>query len=351
MLYSGVAWGPRDFEVEVVGADGRAALPTARFGPGETSAMIAYLRGIGPELVAVVDSTNGMIDGRMMAAGLTVYRADPGVLPQRPLFGSVQAAELARAAHRDLSALTRLQPDRGTQTGREDQLEVGIAASAAATDALVALGRCLNHGARERLDVALTFDDGPLPPYTGQVLDVLERYGVPATFFCVGLNAAGFPDEIARMREQGHGIGNHTWSHPFLPELSRPQLVEQIQRTGAAIADASGAVDPALFRPPYGSRTPEVTAWLGQLPSTVVLWDVEPFDWAMPGADTIARIVLDNTRPGSVILLHDGGGDRSQTVAALPAIIEGLQARGYRFVLVDDLVTPTGQQVRTARAR
>jgi peptidoglycan/xylan/chitin deacetylase (PgdA/CDA1 family) len=339
MLFSGVAWGASAFEVEVIGPDGQAARAPVRFGPSETGGLIAYLRDLGPELVAVVDSTNGMIDGRMMAAGLTVYRADPPVLPPRPLFGSVPAGDLARAAHRGLSRLTRLRPDRGTQTDREDLIDAGIEQSAAATEALMSVGRWLRHGVRGRREVALTFDDGPLPPYTGQVLDVLERYEVPATFFCVGLNAAGFGAELTRMREQGHGLGNHTWSHPFLPELSRPQLLAQIERTGAAIADASGGSAPTLFRPPYGSRSPEVTRWLGELPVTVVLWDAEAVDWAMPGADVIAQRVLEATQPGSVILLHDGGGDRSQTVAALPAIIEGLQARGYRFVLVDELTT------------
>ncbi|WP_405809342.1 polysaccharide deacetylase family protein [Streptomyces sp. NBC_01520] len=346
MLYSGVSWGATGYEVEVLDHEGNHAAAPARFSVSETDAMIVYLRDLGGKAAHVVDSTNGLLDGRMMAAGLAVYRADPHVLPERPLFGSVEAADLARAAQRDLSALTLLERDRGTQTGREDDLEAGIAASTLAIDALTGAGRCLGAGTRDRLEVALTFDDGPNPPYTGQIMDVLEQYGIPATFFCIGLNAGGQAEEISRMRDQGHGLGNHTWSHPFLPELSRKQLEEQITRTGDTIAQAGGGAAPTLFRPPYGSRTPDVTRWLGDLDSTIVLWDVDPSDWSMPGAGVIARTVLEQTRPGSIILLHDGGGDRSQTVAALPMIIEGLLARGYSFALVDDLVTPTGRTVR-----
>src|SRR5262249_28532005 len=147
----------------------------------------------------------------------------------------------------------------GTQTGREAWLESVIAHSAGHASALEAGGRLLNHGRRDRPEVALTFDDGPLRPYTGQVLDVLERYGVVATFFCVGMNAGGYGEYLTRMRLSGHRIGNHTWSHPFLPELSRPQVVEQVHRTSEALLAASGATEddatavPLLLRPPYGA--------------------------------------------------------------------------------------------------
>jgi peptidoglycan/xylan/chitin deacetylase (PgdA/CDA1 family) len=342
MFWSGLAWSATGHELVVLGDDGRPAGPTRRFGLGESDQLIAYLRGLGEPTAAVVDSTNGVIDGRLMAAGLDVYRADPQVLPERPGFGSVAAHHLARAAWQDPASLTRLVRHRGTQTGREGELETGIAASAAVVDALARAGRCLSAGDRHRPEVALTFDDGPHWPYTGQVLDILERYGVPATFFCIGLNAAGHSEEVARIREQRHGLGNHTWSHPFLIELSRDELAEQVARTAEAIAQAGGGPPPRLFRPPYGSRNPEVAGWLAEMVSTIVLWDVAPDDWSMPGTDTIARIVLERARPGSIVLLHDGGGERSQTVAALPAIIEGLLSRGYRLVLVDDLVPATG---------
>lgn len=336
-VYAGIAWDASGYEVVAVDEDDHL-VASRRFAAGETDAMIAWLLERREELVAVVDSTNGILDGRMMAAGLAVFRADPPILPERPLFGSVPAIDLARAARRDLGSLTRLERRRGSQTGREAELEAEIAASTAAVAAMTAAGLCVSHGSRDVGRVALTFDDGPLAPYTGQILDVLVRHGVPATFFCVGMNAETCITELSRMRRDGHTIGNHTWSHPFLPELSRPQLAEQIDRTGRAIAAASGGSLPTLFRPPHGSRTPEVVEWLADLVGMTVLWDVAPDDWAMPGADTIAELVLEQARPGSIILLHDGGGDRSQTVAALTTIVEGLLERGYRFTSVEDLV-------------
>ncbi|GJF30437.1 hypothetical protein KNE206_31370 [Kitasatospora sp. NE20-6] len=343
MLYSGVSWGATGFEVDTVGPDGGRVLPRMRFAAGRADEMIAYLRGIRGPHAAVVESTNGILDGRMMAAGLEVFRADEDALPRRPAFGSVPAGDVAHAAARDPGALTRLVRTRGTQTGREPLLERWIASAADATAGMSAAGRCLDHGPRERREIALTFDDGPLPPYTGRILDVLERYGVPATFFCVGMNAGAYPEEVRRIRAQGHGLANHTWSHPFLPELTRPELVEQLTRTRDRIAEVSDGPAPTLFRPPYGARTPEVMRWLTEADARVVLWDVAPDDWAMPGADFIADTVLAQARPGSVVLLHDGGGDRTQTVEALPAIVEGLLERDYRFVLVDDMVTaPVG---------
>ncbi|MFI1867215.1 polysaccharide deacetylase family protein [Streptomyces jumonjinensis] len=336
-MYTGISWSSAGYEVAVIDANGLPARAPAQFPPGGAGEMIDWLRGLGPGLVHVVESTNGILDGRMMAAGLDVYRADPHLLPGRPLFGSVPAGVLAGAGLRELSALTRLVPTRGTQTGREAELDTWIESSEGALAELTRTGRALSHGGRDRPEIALTFDDGPLPPYTGLILDVLGRYGVPATFFCVGMNVTAYAGDIARMREQGHAVANHTWSHPMLPELTRPQLIEQLERTKEAVAEA-GAPAPTLFRPPYGSRTPEVLGWLAETDARVVLWDVAADDWAMPGADAIARRILGEARPGSIVLLHDGGGDRSQTVAALPAVIEGLLGRGYRFVLAQELL-------------
>jgi len=340
VLYAGVSWSADGYGLAIVDEVGRALAAPARYPPGEAGELIAELARRGDDLVAVVESTNGTIDGRLMAAGIRVCRADPWQLPERPPFGSVPADVLARTARRNPGALTRLAPDRGTQTGREDWLTANIDASADQESVLTADGRCLAHGARTGRRVALTFDDGPLPPYTTEVLRVLERYQVPATFFCIGLNAMAYPDEVRKIRDHGHSFGNHTWSHPFLPELTRSALAEQLDRTAELIATVSGADRPRFFRPPYGSRTPEVLRWLGELNTTTVLWDVAPDDWAMPGAQTIATGVVNETTDGSIVLLHDGGGDRSQTVAALPSIIESLLDRGFEFVRVDDLAHP-----------
>jgi peptidoglycan/xylan/chitin deacetylase (PgdA/CDA1 family) len=345
MLYAGISWSVAGYEVEVIGDDDRPVAAPASFAVARTPEMIAYLQGFGPGLVAVVDSTNGILDGRLSAAGVVVYRADPELLPQRPVIGSVPAEALARSARRDLPRLSELVLAGGTHSGRVAEMVAGIEASVADLDALTAAGRCLSHGPREGTEIALTFDDGPVPPYTGHVLDILDRYDVRATFFCVGMNASAYPDEVARIREGGHGLGNHTWSHPFLMELSQPQLAAQVERAGEAIAQSSGGAVPTLFRPPYGSRTPQVLDWLARSGSTVVLWDVLPDDWAMPGADTIRDRVVAGVEPGSIVVLHDGGGDRSQTVAALAPTIEGLLERGLSFVDIPRLLRPVGPSV------
>jgi peptidoglycan/xylan/chitin deacetylase (PgdA/CDA1 family) len=307
---------------------------------GELTAALLERHRTG-ELVCVVESTNGMVDGGLLAAGLRVRRADPWQLPPRPGFGSVAAEVLATAGVERLAALTPLVLEEGSLTGRSaDQARTSRESDPALAD-LTARGRCLAHGPRDEADpvVALTFDDGPNPPYTGRVLDVLERYGVPATFFCVGLHAGAHTDELVRMVESGHGIGNHTWSHPFLPDLSVREFEVQLERTDEAVEAVTGPRHLRLFRPPYGSRSTEIVGWLaGADRPTVALWDVDTDDWAMPGAPAIARTVLARARPGSIVLMHDGGGDRSQTAEALPAIVEGLLDRGYRFALVEEMV-------------
>ncbi|MFB7950080.1 polysaccharide deacetylase family protein [Kitasatospora phosalacinea] len=345
MRFSGVAWTGSGFEVAVLDGSGRPAAPEARFAAGLTGAVTAHLLGLqrefaaaGEQLVTVVDSTNGMLDGGLTAAGLAVYRADPWVLPARPAFGSVPAAELARAAVRDLAAVVPLGTDTGTMGGRSAEMVAAIDASAPELERMIRSGRCLWGNTGDRPVVALTFDDGPNPPHTDRILDVLDRYAVPATFFCVGLHALAHRALLERMAAAGHQIANHTWSHPYLPDLSRTELLDQLARTDEALAKAVGEdPGPRMFRPPYGGRTPEVLRWIGESGATVVLWDVEPCDWSLPGPEAITRAVLDQVRPGALVLLHDGGGDRSQTVAALPAVIEGLTARGYGFARVDRL--------------
>ncbi len=357
--YAGIAWTAAGYEVAVLDEGAQPVRPPARFGPGQVGDLTGYLAALAsrpgqavspaPPLVAVLDSTNGVLGGFLRAAGLLVYRADPWLLPGRPLLGSVPADALAEAARQDLAALSRLTERGGTLTGRGADSHAGILASRAQAAELAGAGRLARHGRRllppgAAPEVALTFDDGPNPPYTGQILGILARYQVPATFFCIGLQASAHPADIGRMVAAGHGLGNHTWSHPFLPDLTRAQLAEQLDRTDEAVARAAGGGAPGLFRPPYGSRSPDVLRWLGERGSPIVLWDVDPSDWARPGAALIAGRVLTWARPGTIILMHDGGGDRSQTVAALPLVIEGLLDRGFRFTLATDLLAAAAAQ-------
>jgi peptidoglycan-N-acetylglucosamine deacetylase len=333
---AGIAWSAAGYEVAVLDGAGRPAGPPVRYPADRVGELITGLGAVGDLGAVVVESTNGLVDARLAAAGLPVYRADPAGLPERPLLGSVDARVLAARARTAAGTLTPITTGEGTLTGRTDELAAGIRRAATVEAEMAAAGRCLSHGDRGGNQIALTFDDGPNPPYTNAVLDVLERYGVPATIFCVGLHASVFDQEVSRIAEQRHVLGNHTWSHPFLPDLTAAQLREQIVRTNAACRASGGNVS-RFFRPPYGSRSPELLEWLAGNDVIVTLWDVEPLDWTCPGAQAIADAVLTQARPGSIVLLHDGGGDRSQTVQALPTIIEGLLERGYEFATVDAL--------------
>jgi len=180
--------------------------------------------------------------------------------------------------------------------------------------------------------VALTFDDGP-STFTPEVLDILDSYHVPATFFVLGQEVARHPDLAREIVARGHAVANHSWNHPKLNTLTAPRVRSQIDSTDQAIMTATG-LRPSCVRPPYGAVNRTVTDQIrGSFHSTVE-WSIDPLDWTRPGAATIAARVLNSARAGSIILLHDGGGNRAQTVAALPLIIAGLQARGLAFVSI-----------------
>lgn len=185
--------------------------------------------------------------------------------------------------------------------------------------------------------VALTFDDGPSVPYTGQVLDLLKREHVRATFFLCGENAVAHPELVRRILAEGHEIGNHTWSHPWLYLMSRERIAAEIDRTQDALEKITGR-RPRLFRPPYGVRWFTLWPLLRERGLTMVMWTDRGYDGDRD-ADGIVTATLRQLSPGGIILLHDGFEtraaseiDRSATVRALPAIIAGARAAGYEFV-------------------
>lgn len=188
------------------------------------------------------------------------------------------------------------------------------------------------------LQIALTFDDGPSPYYTPQVLDILRRYQVVATFFCIGRAITAHPDLLVEIAEAGHMVANHSWSHPAMPFLSNSEIRFELERTSRTIEESIGIL-PTYFRAPYGLCDRRVFAEATKLGITTVRWDVRATDWAEPGVDVISHRIVNRAHPGGVILLHDGGGDRSQTVAALPSIIETLHEQGYQFVTLDKIRT------------
>ncbi|MEY9849372.1 peptidoglycan/xylan/chitin deacetylase (PgdA/CDA1 family) [Streptacidiphilus sp. BW17] len=326
--YAGIAWTGAGYRVAVLDGAGCRVTGARSWGAAQVAELIAWLRGLdgGSTPAVVLDSTNGLLDGPMTAAGLEVYRADPWVLPPRPGFGSVPAERLAEQA--------RTAP--GTLTGRAEEFFEGVRRGEPTVAALVAAGGCFEHGRRDVPRVALTFDDGPDPALTRQVLEILDRYGARATFFSVGHHVAALPDEVRRIADAGHELGNHSWSHPYLPDLTPSQLREQLDRTTEAVARVTGQA-PTRFRPPYGALTPEVLAALDGYPTTLTLWDVDSRDWTRPGPEQIAATVLEAAGPGSVVLMHEGAGDRGQTVRALPSIVEGLLERGLELVTVGEL--------------
>jgi len=344
MWYAGIAWDADGWDLAVLDAAGHLAMPPCRYDGAERASLLAAVIALSgrasPRLVVVVDSTNGLIDRSLLEAGVEVLRADPWDLPARTRMGSVPARELALAARDRLPSLARLSLLSGTMDGR-DHTSPDADGNAALVLRLSREGRYLTSGPDDRPEVALTFDDGPDPRTTPRVLETLGRYGAVATFFCVGAAARAHPDLLARAASGGHLIANHTWSHPYLPDLSRPELRWQVEATGAALAAAAGqAAAAGLIRPPYGAYTPEVLGWLAEQDATTVLWDVDTNDWQLSGPDTIAEQAVRGARNGSIVLLHDGGGDRTQTAAALPTMIEGLLERGFRFVTVTRLCQP-----------
>ena len=178
--------------------------------------------------------------------------------------------------------------------------------------------------------IALTIDDGPSPVYTPQVLGLLARYRVTATFNMIGVEVQAYPGVAREVAAAGHLIANHTWTHPDLAELPPVLVTEQMSRATEAIHAQTGRI-PDFFRAPYGAWSPFVLAQCARTGMTPLGWSVDPRDWSRPGVASIVANIMDNTRTGSIILEHDGGGDRSQTVAALKIVIPRLLAAGYHF--------------------
>jgi peptidoglycan-N-acetylglucosamine deacetylase len=178
--------------------------------------------------------------------------------------------------------------------------------------------------------VVLTFDDGPDLEYTPKVLDILAKYDAKATFFEVGQNVQKHPELTKRIHAAGHSVENHTWNHADLRKLSATAFRQQVMSTDQAIRTQIGSV-PGCLRPPYGGVSATVRQRAKALGKDLVVWTVDSRDWTKPGTAAIVQRVVKNVHSGSVILMHDGGGNRSQTVAALPTILKTLKAQGYGF--------------------
>ncbi len=205
-----------------------------------------------------------------------------------------------------------------------------------AVDATLAYTPFVREGGGRGRDIALTFDDGP-GPYTPGVLAALEQAHTRATFFPIGRMERYFGASTVRQIRDGDVIGNHTENHPEMARLSPHEQHEELVE-GEARVELAGGPRPQLFRPPYGSFNAVTMRELQRQRLLMVLWSVDTGDYEQPGVPVIIQRVLEGAHPGAIMLLHDGGGDRAQTVAALPGIIRALRARGYRLVTVPQLL-------------
>jgi peptidoglycan/xylan/chitin deacetylase (PgdA/CDA1 family) len=237
--------------------------------------------------------------------------------------GATAAAKLTRSLSADCAYKT---PTTGSFKDRIKQLQ--------------AVG-CVNSGAKQVTSgprgkrIAVTFDDGP-SAYTPSFLKMLKKLNMHATFFMIGQQVAGHGPLLKQMLADGHELANHSWNHANLGG-GGPSAGAQITNTNAAIERASG-FKPCLFRPPGGSTGADLVARAHAAGDTTVLWSVDPDDWKTPGTPAIVSRVLEQTKPGAIILDHDGGGNRSQTLAAVPQYIKVLKKRGYKFVTVSELL-------------
>lgn len=250
----------------------------------------------------------------------------PSTAAAEPVIPPVSEADIAAAAG---------------QLGPRDQELVDIGQT----------GVSINKAGGARKAVALTFDDGP-GPNTPAALAELKKAGVPATFFVVGERVKEDPEVLSQIVAGGHEVGVHTWTHKDMTTLDAKTQKAEIASTAGEIL-AVGGVASRLFRAPYGSVNPAVLKQAEDAKLLSVLWDVDTVDWTGPGTEQIVQNTLSGVRPGSIILLHDGGGDRTTTVAAIPRIIKELRAMGYGFSTVGDLVIsdPPGSDDMSSESR
>ncbi|MBW4497294.1 MAG: polysaccharide deacetylase family protein [Oscillatoria princeps RMCB-10] len=197
--------------------------------------------------------------------------------------------------------------------------------------------------------IALTFDDGPWEQ-TPEILGILKEMDVKATFFWVGKNVQTYPEIAKQVVAAGHAIGNHTWDHPT-NSMDRETAAKQIDSTNDYIFETTG-VRTALFRPPGGALLNGLADYARNRQDAVVLWSVDTRDWqASTSVQMLVSTVLNEAKPGGIVLMHDGGGNRWRTVEALPAIIAGLRELGYRFVTVPELLEMQEKEIIAAEAK
>ena len=185
--------------------------------------------------------------------------------------------------------------------------------------------------------IALTFDDGPHPRYTKEILSILNEYGIIATFFVIGVNAELYPEPLKMIAEAGCEIGNHTYSHDCLLKCSSEQIRREIEHCQKVIQERIG-IRPVLFRPPQGATSESVKVVSKEMEYDIILWSIDTLDWELLPSEQIANTVLNQVKGGDIILMHDYVSSGNATCDALRIIIPELLARGYEFVTVSTLI-------------
>ena len=188
----------------------------------------------------------------------------------------------------------------------------------------------------EKKVIALTFDDGPWPNTTAKVLDILKKNRIKSTFFVVGQNVKNYPDLTKQIVADGHVIANHTWHH-WYHNMNAQAAAYEVANTGDIIYQTTG-VRTSLFRPPGGIMNNGVAAYAKNNKYAVIMWSADSMDYSRPAVPRLMNNIFREAKPGGIVLMHDGGGDRSHTVKALPEIISRFRKQGYEFVTVPELL-------------
>lgn len=189
--------------------------------------------------------------------------------------------------------------------------------------------------------IALTFDDGPSPSFTGRILDILKQYNAKATFFIIGEQAEKLPELVKRQINEGHEIGNHMYRHREVFQMPAPEIREDLERSHRVIGDITGKPI-KLYRPTSGYYNENIVGVAWSLEYMVVLWSIDSKDWSGMKPGAIAKKILKKVKPGSIVLFHDLGGYRDTTVKALEIVLPELARRGYRFLTVSELLEKPG---------
>jgi len=280
--------------------------------------------------------------GAVLAAGALIAVLAGAAVHHGDARTTSSASGAARTAHAPAAA----RPTPAQQSALAAQAENR------AVDRVLSYTPAVTAGGAKGDEVALTFDDGP-GPYTGRLVEVLNRLHVHATFFAIGLEERWFSAGTRLELRSGDVVGDHTETHPMMAGLSAHDQYEELFEQIARI-ELIGGPRPRLFRPPYGSFSATTFKLLHKLHLLMVLWSTDTEDYTLPGVAAIVHSALAGAHPGAIILMHDAGGNRSETIAALPAIIAGLRKRGLHPVTVprlmlDDPPAP-GQPIPTSLA-